>query len=181
MIRLVRGDHRSVARDEVLLRHIAHPDREVGLVVVERLVALDPASDSTAVVLDLVMQDDVRHAARILASLAAMDAAADDAGATDEPLRRAIGDEFDLVCSRVKAGRLARYGAARLGPPMVELDAGRPSSSLAVEALQVLLAPREVKQVLALLERDLPVAERLARLPIPWATRRPRSLLCCET
>jgi hypothetical protein len=133
----------------------------------ERLATPAPASDPSAEVLDLVMQDDVRHAVRILACLLAMDAAADDVGATDEPLRRAIGDEFDLVCQRVKAGRLARYGAARLGPPMVELDAGGSSSSLAVEALQVLLAPSEAKQVLALLERDLPVAERLARLPPP--------------
>ena len=78
-IRLVRAaTTRSAERDEVLLRHVGHRDRELGLVVMERLAAPDPAPESTAVVLDRVMQDDVRHAVRILASLAAMAADADD-------------------------------------------------------------------------------------------------------
>ena len=167
-IRLVRAaTTRSAERDEVLLRHVGHRDRELGLVVMERLAAPDPAPESTAVVLDRVMQDDVRHAVRILASLAAMTTAADDLPETDEPLRRALGDELDLVCLRVRAGRLARHGVARLGPPLVELEAGGSSGSLAVEAMEVLMSPSEAKPVLALLQRDLPVAERLARLPQP--------------
>ena len=167
-IRLVRAaTTRSAERDEVLLRHVGHRDRELGLVVMERLASPDPAPDSVAVELDRVMQDDVRHAVRILASLAAMANVGDDLLETDEPLQRAIRDELDLVGLRVKAGRLARYGVARLGPPMAELDVGGSSTPLAVEALEVLLSPIEAKQVLALLQRDLPVADRLARLPSP--------------
>ena len=67
-IRLVRAaTTRSAERDEVLLRHVGHRDRELGLVVMERLGAPEPAPDAIAAALDRVLQDDVRHAARILA------------------------------------------------------------------------------------------------------------------
>jgi hypothetical protein len=167
-IRLVRAaTTRSAARDEVLLRHVGHRDRELGLVIMERLGGPESAPDPIAMALDGVMPEDVHHAAQILAGLAALDADGDDRREADEPLQRALRDELELACLRVKAGRLARHGFARLGPPMVELGAGGSRSSLAVEALEVLLSPIEAKQVLALLQRDLPVAERLDRLPQP--------------
>jgi hypothetical protein len=119
------------------------------------------------VVLDRVMREDVGQAARILAALAAIEAAGDDQRETDEPIQRALRDELDLACLRVKAGRLARHGFMQLGPPMVELGAGGSSGSLALEALEVLLSPIEAKQVLPLLRPDLAVAERLDRLPPP--------------
>ena len=49
-----------------------HRDRELGLVVMERIAAPGPASDATAAALDGVLADDVRHAARILAALVAL-------------------------------------------------------------------------------------------------------------
>ena len=67
-----------------------------------------------------VLLDDVRHAARILAALAAMADAAAELEA-DGPVLRALREELDLIRSRVMAGRLARHGSDRLGPPMVEL------------------------------------------------------------
>ena len=73
-MRLVRADStQSVARDEVLRRHLAHPDRELALAVAERLVALDPAPDTTAVALDNRLREDVRRAALVLAALAAFE------------------------------------------------------------------------------------------------------------
>jgi hypothetical protein len=167
-IRLVRATStRSTARDEVLVRHVRHRDRELGLVIVERLTAPEPVPDAAAVVLDHVLDEDVRHAARILAALAAIDTAGDDRRETDEPVRRALRDELDLACLRVKAGRLARHGVTRLGPAMVELGAGGSSGSLALEALEVLLSPLEAKKVVPLLAPGLAVAERLDRLPAP--------------
>jgi hypothetical protein len=165
VVRLVRAaTMRSTERDEVLLRHVGHRDRELGLVVMERLGAQEPPSDAIAVALDGVLHEDVRHAARILAALAAIDAA-EDHPETDEPVRRALRDEHDLACLRVKAGRLARHGFTRLGPPMLELGRGGSNGSLALEALEVVLGPIEAKQVLPLLRPDLAVAERLDRLP----------------
>jgi hypothetical protein len=167
-IRLVRAaTMRSAQRDEVLLRHVGHTDRELGLVIMERLGAPEPSPDAVAVVLDQVLHEDVRHAARILAALAAIDAGGDHHLETDEPVQRALRDELDLACLRVKAGRLARHGFTRLGPPMVELGAGGPHGSLALEALEVILGPTEAKHVLPLLKPDLAVAERLDRLPAP--------------
>ncbi len=165
-IRLVRAaTGRSAARDDVLVRNIGHRDRELGLVVMERLGTLEPAQGAIAEELDRALPEDVRHATRILAALVAIDAAGDDHRETDAPLQRALRDELDLACLRVKTGRLARHGATRLGPAMVELDASGPRGSLALEALEVLLSPIEARQVLPLLKRDLAMAERLERLP----------------
>lgn len=173
LLRLVRAvTTRTAARDEVLVRHIGHPDRELGLVVLECLVAPDPAPEAAAADLDGELADDVRHGTRILAALAAFDAAAGDVRDSDGPARRALGDELDLVRQRVVAGRLARHGSGRLGPAMVELGAGGSAGALAVEALGVLLGPAEAAQVIPLAHRGMPVAERMRRLS---ATDRRRS------
>jgi HEAT repeat protein len=176
-MRLVRAaTTRSSARDEILRGHVVHPDRELALAVTERLIAPEPADGATAIALDAVLIDDARHAARILAAVAALDAAAAAAGAAnppkaDEPLRRALGDEHDLVGRKVKADVLARHGSARLGPVMVELVAGEPagagrsSGALALEALGVLIGTETSRLVLALLQPDLSISERLGRLP----------------
>jgi hypothetical protein len=167
-IRLVRAaTTRSTRRDDVLIQHVGHRDRELGLVVVERLEAAEPAADATGVALDRVLQEDARHAVRILAALAAFDAVEDDRRETDAPVRRALRDEFDLVCQRVKAGRLARHGSTRLGPPMVVLGVGGANGSLAVEALEVILSPDEARHVLPLLTPDLADAARTERLAPP--------------
>jgi hypothetical protein len=151
--------------------------------VVERLVASEPASDATAAVLDEVLPANVRHAITILAALAAVDAASGDGRDTDAPLRRALGDELDLVRATVRANRLARQGSARLGPVMMELTAdGRPgvggsSGALALEALDVLLGPEDSKLVVPLLQPGLSILERLARLPTALADGVPRDLV----
>ena len=50
---------------------------------------------------------------------------------------------------------------------MVELGAGGSSNALALEALEVLLSPAEAKQVVPLLQPDLPYGKRLEGLPKP--------------
>ena len=177
VMRLVRAvSTRSAERDHVLSRHVGHPDRELAVIVTERLAAPEPAANATAKLLDGVLLEDVRHAGRILGALSAMDASADDLRETDGPLRRALLDELALVTSHVRAGRLARHGTARLGPVMVELGASGPGSPLALEALEVVLGPAESKQVLALLQPGLPLSERLNQLP-PRSSEAPTDLV----
>jgi hypothetical protein len=179
VIRLVRAAATaSQTRDEVLRRFVGHRDRELALAIVERLVAVEPASDPTATVLDEVLIKDVRHAASILAALAAIDSAtAGGRPVTDAPLRRALRDELDLVRATVRANRLARHGSARLGPVMVELIPGGLRNALALEALDVLLGPEESRLVVPLLHPALSIPERLARLPAELAGGGPTDLV----
>jgi hypothetical protein len=127
-------------------------------------------------VYDTALLEDVQHGARILAALAALDADPGDRRESDQPLRRALSDELELVSRQVRAGRLARYGSAQLGPVMVELGAGGPTGALALEALEVLLRPADSRRVLPLLQPGLSVPERLERLRVP-ASDSPANLL----
>ena len=173
VLRVVRATTtRTPARDEILRRHAGHPDRDLGLVVLERLIAPEPASDETGEALAPVLADDLAHARRILAAeaglfapLPALPAGDDRFRATDEPVRRALDDELDLVRRRVVAGRLVRHGSDRLGSAMLELGGGGPTAALALEALDVHLGPTESGQVLPLLDPGLSNAQRLRRLP----------------
>ncbi len=169
--RLVRAaSERSPARDDVLVRHVGHRDRELGLVVTQRLVAPAAASAAAATALDAVLADDVRHAARVLAALGALDPSGGGSRVTDEPVRRALEDELDLVRRRVAAGRRARHGSERLGPALVELEAGGSTGALALEALGVLLDAREASVVLPLLQPDLSIADRHRGLKVSVGT-----------
>jgi hypothetical protein len=173
VLRLVRAAAtRTPARDDVLRRHVGHPDRELGLAVIERLVADAPASDRVASALDDVLTDDAGHAARIAAAGLGIGRTGDwpdhdVAAAGDGPLLRALEDEWDLMRRRVAGGRLARHGWARLGPALAGLSAEGPAGALAVEALGVNLGHAERDRVLAVLQPGLPLAERLLRLGGP--------------
>jgi hypothetical protein len=163
LMRLVRSVATpSPARNEVLLRHIGHPDRELGLAVMERLGGPDPIAVEAVAPLHAVLVDDARHAARILAAERALEAHTADPDL--EPLRRALGDERDLDRQRVAAGCLARYGSARLGPVLTMLPAGGPTAALAIEAMDVLLTPEDRDLVGPILRPGWTAAERLARL-----------------
>ncbi len=161
VIRLVRAlRSRTPAREVVLRTHVEHPDRDLGLVVVERLVGPEPAGTETGAVLDRALEDDAAHAARILAALEAIGVGADGA----DPLARALRDELDLVRARVAANRLARHGSVAIGPALVALRTEGRGSAVAAEALGVLLRPDEARRTLAILAPDLPHADRLQRL-----------------
>src|SRR4029079_18339452 len=102
----------SVARDEVLRRHVQHRDRELGRLVMDRLAGPGPSPQATAEVLDGVLNDEIQHAARILGAIVAIAAGRegpDAREAPDEVLRIALDDELVLVRQRVVAGRMARY------------------------------------------------------------------------
>ena len=165
MVRAVTTPSR--ARDDVLRRHVGHRDRELGLLVMDRLAGPGPSPQAMAEALDTVLQDDVEHAARILAAIAAIAADGDDRHRTDgryAVLRRALDDELILVQERVAAGRVARHGRERLGPAIASLAAGGPSAALAVEALEVGVGTAEANIVVALLDARLAPAQRLERL-----------------
>ena len=163
----------SAARDEVLRRHVQHRDRELGLLVMDRLAGPGPSPQAAADVLDGVLHDDVQHAARILGAIVAISAGREGPDALEAPdalLRTALDDELVLVRERVVAGRMARHGRERLGPAILGVTAGEPSAALAVEALEVGVGPTESRLVVALLDPRLPPAERLARLVPPART-----------
>jgi hypothetical protein len=90
-----------------------------------------------------------------------------DADAGEGPVGRALAEEFDLVRQRVATGRLARYGADRLGPAMTRMDGGGADAALAVEAVEVTLGSTASRTALAILQPDLAIVERLARLGAP--------------
>ncbi|MET0773192.1 MAG: hypothetical protein ABWZ82_08920 [Candidatus Limnocylindrales bacterium] len=160
--RLVRAlDTSTDARDEALRRHIGHPDRELGLVVIERLIGPDPAEREISRALDDALAADVRHATRVLGALVALGT---DGGPGDTPLRSALGDELALIRRRVLAGRVARHGSATLGPVVTALSTPGPHVALALEALEVTLDPAEARQVLPLAGPGLASAERLGAL-----------------
>jgi hypothetical protein len=135
----------TAARDSVLARHIAHPDRELGRLVMERLVRRGPAPDRLAVPLDAVLVDDLRHAGRILAALQAVEG-------LDGPVERALADELDLVRRRVAVNRLARLGEDRLGSALLAIREDGERHGLAVEALEVAVGQGEARRLLAALD-----------------------------
>jgi hypothetical protein len=159
--RLVRAlDTRTPARDAVLCRHIGHPDRDLGAVVIERLVAPGPAGPEVARALDEQLVSDGQHAIRVLGALEALDTDAAP-GPEVAPLRSALADELALLRRRVLAGRVARHGSTILGPVMTALVTAGPHVALALEALEVTLSPEEAKLVLPLARPDATPAERL--------------------
>jgi hypothetical protein len=157
--RLVRSlDTRTIARDEALVRHVGHPDRELGLVVIERLISADPADPDLAGALDDALAADTAHAVRILGALAAVGPVSEPG---DAPLRSALTDELTLLRRRVLAGRVARHGSTTLGPVVTALSTPGSHVALALEALEVTLAPAELKQVLLLARPDMAPEDRL--------------------
>ena len=151
----------TVARDDVLARHVGHPDRELGLLVQERLVRAGPAAERVASALDVALEDDLRHAARILGALVALDG-------SEDPLVRALADERDLVRQRIRVNRTARFGEARVGPAFLALSEGGERQGLAVEAVEVALGPAEARRLLPLLDPGVGPAEALSRPGPAW-------------
>ncbi|HET6966989.1 MAG TPA: hypothetical protein VFI44_01875, partial [Ornithinibacter sp.] len=182
-VRLVRAvGTGSDAAGALLLRWAGHHDREVGRVVLERLGRPGPATPEVATVLDEVLADDLAHAVRVLAGVAALqrpEGPLATGGAPgipppvegDDPLRRALADELVLVRDRVLAGLVARHGHDRLGPVAAGLLATDGPGALAVEALEVVLGTAAAARVTPVLDTRDAVEVRLARLLA--ATRSP--------
>lgn len=159
--------------DEILLKWAGHPDREVGLVVLERLARPGPVSPEGAQVLDAVLGDDLEHALRVLGAVVALGGERfpsrsgdpiDVPAEGDGPLRVALADEMDLLRDRVVAALVARHGRDRLAPVTAGLLATDGPAPLAVEALDVLLGSAEAGKVTPVVDPGPSPADRLRRL-----------------
>jgi hypothetical protein len=167
VLRLVRSmAGPSDPRDDLLAAHVGHRDRDLGLVVMERLVGPGPIPDEHAAALDQVLADDATHGARIIAARMALKStsgeASEDQG--DAPLHSALADEWDLIRTRVITDRLARHGTQALGPVLGGLEMEGQRSALAVEALGVALPADEAATVLTVVDPAPSDVDRLARM-----------------
>lgn len=160
--RLVRAVRASAARDAVLARHVEHPDRSLGLVVMERLAGPRAAPASLAATLDAVARADVEHAAATLEAMLAI--ASEPAIDTDGMVRSALEDELRMAVRRVVAALAARHGRAEVGAALGQLSGNRRDAAIAAEALEVTLGRAGGRVVQALLDPALGAADRLARL-----------------
>jgi hypothetical protein len=143
----------------LLLRWVAHPDRALGRVALERLASRATSPDA-APQLDAVLTDDLAHAVRTLVVIVALGASSPG----DEPLRGALADELVLVRDRSLLALVARHGRERLGPVVAGILAGDDSRPLALEALEVALGPPEAARLSPVVDhRDVPEV-RLRRL-----------------
>jgi hypothetical protein len=167
VVRATRGSAGGL--DDVLVAHVAHPDREFGLLVLERLIRPEPAPAAVAAVLSEVLAADARHAAHILHARTALGGAERNAvlggAAGDDVLDRALTDELELIQRRAVAAAMVRHGRDRLGPVILGVHGGDRQRDLAEEALAIILDHDERAVVSALLLAHLTDEERLARLP----------------
>jgi hypothetical protein len=160
--RLVRAARTSAARDAVLARHVEHPDRSLGLAVMERLAGPGAASAALAATLDKVVRADVEHAAATLEASVAI--AAEPALDTDRSVRSALDDELRLAVRRVVAALAARHGRDEVGAALRHLSGDQRNGAIAAEALEVTLGRDRARLVQALLDPTLGTEDRLARL-----------------
>ena len=172
------------AADALLLRWAGHQDREVGLVVLERLARPGAASPDGGQVLDAVLADDLAHAVRLLVGAQALQGhepppeVPEQPGIPppvdgDDPLRGALADELVLVRDRVVAGLVARHGRDRLGAVAAGLLAPDGPEALALEALEVALGAPAAARVDPVLDRRDAVELRLRRLLAATGSRGP--------
>jgi hypothetical protein len=157
---LVRSlDPAVLLADDELIGVVSHPDRRLGLVILERMVMNEPAPPSAAEALDRAFTEDLAHTVRLLSASMTIDPLQPN----ESLLASAIADELDLVARRVSSGRLARHGRDALGPPLLALVAGS-DTALAREAVTVTLGAPEAGAVLAVLEPGRSASDRLEAL-----------------
>jgi hypothetical protein len=156
LVRAVRTA--SPERDAVLASNVDHPNRALGLLVMERLGGARPALAGVATAFDRARGEDLDHATRILAAHVVL---------SDEPeldpdgvVRRALQDELELVGRRIAARLEGRFGRDEMRAVLARLQRDAASSALAAEALEVTLGREAAAQVVAVLTPGLPTAER---------------------
>jgi HEAT repeat protein len=180
----VIGGARAVA---VLRRHVAHRDREVGLMVMTALAVLvamsegvsRPSAARSDGALDepagaVVVRGDLEHAAKVLQALLTLE---------DIPaahlLRSALEDELELLRDRVLAGLSIRYGVDGLTRVAFQLaQSNLRFHALALEWLDVTLVGTD-RAAVALLEPALSTGERLRLLArwFPMSPTTPQAVL----
>ena len=148
---------------------MAHPDRALGLDVMQRLAGPAPADPEIAAALDAVLAGDTAHGTRVLTALVALERSGGGVDGPEAPLRGALEDELALLSRRIAEALLVVHGTERLEPPLRGVAAGGRQLGLAVEAVEVALSPREARMIIAVLRPDLTPADRLSRLPTTTA------------
>jgi hypothetical protein len=158
----------------VLLGHLGHPDRDVGLAVALALADVSPApapgdASANADALDAAIRVDLLDATCALRALTVL-----GDGEAFASLRRAVGDELEVVQQHLLACLSVRYG--REGMNRVAFQLAGPdarSHALALEWLEATLAGTD-RAYVALAEPDWSPAERLRalgrRFPLPDLT-----------
>ncbi len=152
----------GAARDAILEQHVGHRDRALGLLVLERIAGAAPPTPALAESLDLVLHDDLEHAARVLEAMVELsDAPSVDA---DGAVRGALHDELELLQRRVAAAVVGRHGRERLGAAIAQLGRDGGSVALAAESLEVALGREHASRIVALLSPALDARDRLLRI-----------------
>ncbi len=169
----------------VLLRHLAHRDRDLGLSVMRALVALAPSRATVPTTVDVathasvhqaatdIVEVDLRHTTLVLRALQSLDAVL-----AAESLRAALRDELDLQRHRVLAGLALRHGEGmhRVAFQLAQNDTRL--HALAMEWLDVTLAGTD-RGALALLDPGLTTDARLRVLSRlhPMASATPEDIV----
>lgn len=156
---------------DLLLRHVDHPDRAVGLVVLRAIAGAgpEPTGELDAALRELVRADAL-HARRVLTVRLVLALPAASA------LDRALEDELTLLRDRAGAVLTIRLGdvAARAGRNLHSTDG--PTRALALEALDVAVS-RNDRAALALVRTDLDDQALLAALGGSVEDRSPQAWL----
>jgi hypothetical protein len=158
-LRLARGV-RNASPDRAaacLGAHVAHPDRELGLVIFSALAATGVPAAPLEAPLEETLRADAEHAARCLTALAAV--------APAPLLERALRDELELLRQRVLALLAVRHGAEPIHLVTLGLASDAEGRrSLAIEMLDVTLGRSEAALASPVLRTDLPDDVRLQQL-----------------
>ena len=150
----------TVEAVDVLRRHAAHADRDVGLAVLSSLASIGTErTDDVVVWLSAVIDDEVRHAGVLLGARSTLRSVAGTG-----PLMRALRDELELTRSRVIAALAAQYGEEAMGRVAVQLARNDPRvQALALEWLDSTLVGGD-RAALPMLDGGLTEAEQLNAL-----------------
>lgn len=160
VVRACRSLPGDVAVDR-LLRHVDHPDRAVGHVVLDVFAAaqpeMHPELDAT---LRRVVDEDVAHARRILTARQELSLPASAA------LSWALDDELSLLQRRAAAVLAIRVGDVATRAARTFGEGDQAARALALETLEQSV-PREERRSLTLIRPDLDHDGRLAALGGP--------------
>ncbi len=143
----------------MLVRHLGHRDRDVGLTIVNALRDMAEAESTIAATIGVdVVSAEVEHAVRLLRAIVVLE----DVSCPE--LRRALSDEVELSRLRVLAALSIQHGREAIDRVSFQFAQRDPRQhAIAIEWLEISLVPRS-RPAVAILEPDLSAHERLRRL-----------------
>ncbi len=146
---------------DLVIGHLDHPVREVGLVCRTTLAQLvEPDDPRIAGLIGGLLEPDAEHAARVLNLLRRIP---DDAAL--DVLRRSLHDELTLLGQRVLATMALVHDRSMIAGAARQLAQGADRATAhAIETVEVHLPSRQARLVVPVIAASRPVAERLAQL-----------------